>query len=147
MTNEKYLRTCPIEEFARLIVQEKTRQIFDYDWDENLIDTGFVEDYFVTGDGEEYGDYDEAVSHQINWLLQDRGDVSNHAFMTNSDIQAYSKIIFKRHPELRFLQLMYIAAKNGGWKNDDIFYCPDDVLIAGLKKIVDDINDTTEVFK
>ena len=57
--------------------------------------------------------------------------------MLNRYIQAYSKLILELHPELRFLQLMSIAAKEGGWTNDDIFYCPDDILIAGLKKLVD----------
>ena len=46
-------------------------------------------------------------------------------------IQAKEKL-----PSLRFGQLISNAAEIGGWKGQDIFYCPDEVIIDGLKKII-----------
>ncbi len=48
-------------------------------------------------------------------------------------IQKYLKIVNGRCPELRVGQIMIAAARSGGWNNDDIFYCPDDVLLKGLE--------------
>lgn len=44
------------------------------------------------------------------------------------DVWAY------KHPELRITQLVYYLAKLGGWENNDIFYCPDEVILKGLQK-------------
>lgn len=41
--------------------------------------------------------------------------------------------IHKIHPELRVCQILSIAAQMTGWKNDDLFYCPDDVILKGLE--------------
>lgn len=38
------------------------------------------------------------------------------------------------YPELRFQQIMTIAAQRAGWKENDLFYCPDDVINQGLEK-------------
>lgn len=37
-------------------------------------------------------------------------------------------------PSLRFCQFISIVAYDGGWKDPDTFYCPDDVLLKGLKE-------------
>lgn len=37
------------------------------------------------------------------------------------------------YPELRFYQLIHLAAMYGGWSKNDLFYCPDDVIVRGLK--------------
>lgn len=41
--------------------------------------------------------------------------------------------IHQRWPELRVCQTMSIAAQMGGWENDDLFYCPDAVILKGLE--------------
>lgn len=43
------------------------------------------------------------------------------------------------NPELRFQQIMSIAASEAGWTNNDLFYCPDDVLIKGLSSILEEV--------
>lgn len=37
-----------------------------------------------------------------------------------------------KYPNQRIGQLISNACRIGGWKNDDPFYCPDDILLAGL---------------
>lgn len=41
--------------------------------------------------------------------------------------------IHQKHPELRVCQIMSVAAKYAGWENDDLFYCPDSVILKGLE--------------
>lgn len=47
-------------------------------------------------------------------------------------------------PELRIGQIMVSAAKLGGWKPDDIFYCPDEVLHLGFSKLLTAIYEERE---
>lgn len=42
--------------------------------------------------------------------------------------------IHKKRPELRVCQIMNIAAHTAGWENDDLFYCPDSVILRGLEE-------------
>lgn len=51
-----------------------------------------------------------------------------------NEIIKYMFIIQSRHPELRVGQIMSIAAQKGGWNNNDIFYCSNDILKAGFRK-------------
>lgn len=51
-----------------------------------------------------------------------------------NEIIKYMFIIQSRRPELRVGQIMSIAAKKGGWNNNDIFYCSNDILETGFKK-------------
>lgn len=37
------------------------------------------------------------------------------------------------YPELRFCQLLYLASVEGGFGHNDMFYCPDDIIVKGLK--------------
>lgn len=41
--------------------------------------------------------------------------------------------IHQKRQELRVCQIMSIAAHMGGWENDDLFYCPDAVILKGLE--------------
>lgn len=41
--------------------------------------------------------------------------------------------IHQKRPELRVSQIMSIAAHMGGWENNDLFYCPDAVILKGLE--------------
>lgn len=41
--------------------------------------------------------------------------------------------IHQKRPELRVCQIMSIAAQMGGWGNDDLFYCPNEVILKGLE--------------
>lgn len=54
-------------------------------------------------------------------------------------IESLLSCISKRSPELRIGQTMVIAAKKGGWNQDDIFYCPDDILLKGLQILSDEV--------
>lgn len=50
--------------------------------------------------------------------------------------------IHKLQPELRFQQIMSIAAKYGGWKNNyDLFYCPDSVIAEGLSLFLQEVKE------
>lgn len=42
----------------------------------------------------------------------------------------------KKYPEWRMGQVLSNAAKAGGWKEFDIFFCQDEKIIEGLKKIL-----------
>lgn len=42
------------------------------------------------------------------------------------------------HPELRVGQILSNAAHKGGWKDNDIFYCPDDTLKRGLVMMIEE---------
>ena len=46
------------------------------------------------------------------------------------------KLAHQAHPEMRICQLIFFAAKVGGWNNDDVFYCSDETLIRGLEQIL-----------
>lgn len=41
--------------------------------------------------------------------------------------------INQNNPELRLCQILSIAAKEAGWKDNDLFYLEDKQLIEGLK--------------
>lgn len=42
-------------------------------------------------------------------------------------------VIKQNNPELRLCQILSIAAKKAGWKDNDLFYLEDKQLIEGLK--------------
>lgn len=52
--------------------------------------------------------------------------------MKKEDITGIIAIVQSEYPHLRLGQLLVCAANYGGWTQDDIFYCPDDILKAGL---------------
>jgi hypothetical protein len=41
-------------------------------------------------------------------------------------------------PELRLGQLIVVAARKGGWIDDDVFNCPDATMAAGLKIFIEE---------
>lgn len=51
-----------------------------------------------------------------------------------------TRTIKNLHPQLRYQQIMSIAASKGGWDNKDLFYCPDEVLLKGLNKLIEEEN-------
>lgn len=64
------------------------------------------------------------------------------ATKSNEDIAACYLLTMKiiaKHPELRFQQIMSIAAHKAGWKQDDLFYCPNDVIIKGLDLLLQEV--------
>lgn len=65
--------------------------------------------------------------------------------MNNIKIKLLIQAAREQYPELRLGQLLTDAAKAGGWKNQDIFYCPDDVIADGLKKMLDLHNSKEEL--
>ena len=42
------------------------------------------------------------------------------------------RVIYQNHPELRLQQIITIAAQKAGWKDNDLFYCPDATIKQGL---------------
>lgn len=50
------------------------------------------------------------------------------------EIINYVRAIHQTHPELRFQQIIHIAADKAGWNSNDLFYCEDSVIKAGLEK-------------
>lgn len=42
------------------------------------------------------------------------------------------------HPELRFQQIMTIAAQKAGWKDNDLFYCPNEIIEKGLAILLEE---------
>lgn len=55
--------------------------------------------------------------------------------MSEEIINLVNKLKIK-HPELRIGQIMIISAKKGGWTTDDIFYCPNEIILKGLKNML-----------
>lgn len=49
------------------------------------------------------------------------------------------RAIHQIHPELRFQQIIYIAANKAGWNGDDLFYCEDSIIKAGFEKWLGEI--------
>ena len=56
------------------------------------------------------------------------------------EIFELAKVVHTIYPMLRFQQMMSIAAQKAGWKENDLFYCPDDVIVSGLKFMLNDKN-------
>lgn len=51
-------------------------------------------------------------------------------------IHSMLQYILQEHPELRYAQIIFIAAQYGEWNDNDVFYCPDDILYRGLKQFI-----------
>lgn len=49
-------------------------------------------------------------------------------------------VAITEHPELRIGQMLTNAAKCEEWKDNDIFYIPDETLLSGLEKFLEDFN-------
>lgn len=56
------------------------------------------------------------------------------------EILSLVKVVNAIYPMLRFQQMMSIAAQKAGWKENDLFYCPDDIIASGLKLMLNDKN-------
>lgn len=69
-TNREWISNLPINRLAELLVYCIQEPDWDYDYDENLYQSGFT-DVFITSDGEKFQCYDEAIDHEIWWLKQE----------------------------------------------------------------------------
>lgn len=56
-----------------------------------------------------------------------------------AEINMYLSYLRNHYPELRVGQIIVNAASKGGWSQNDIFYCPDNVLLNGLKLLCDEV--------
>lgn len=56
------------------------------------------------------------------------------------EILNLTNVVHAIYPMLRFQQIMSIAAQKAGWKDNDLFYCPDDIIVSGLKLMINDKN-------
>lgn len=54
------------------------------------------------------------------------------------EVLSLAKVASVIYPMLRFQQMMSIAAQKAGWKDNDLFYCPDDTIIKGLKLMLEE---------
>lgn len=70
MTNRRYLESLADYDFAVLLVESCVGKTVDYDRDDNPVETFY--DIWITSDGENFDDYDEAVEHEVWWLRQYR---------------------------------------------------------------------------
>lgn len=64
--------------------------------------------------------FDEGYKESINLMIKD---------------------IISTYPELRYGQIISIAARYGGWEGNnwgskDIFYCPDEIIYKGLQRLI-----------
>lgn len=48
------------------------------------------------------------------------------------------RVINQIHPELRFNQIMTIAARKAGWEDNDLFYCPNSTIEKGLSMLLEE---------
>lgn len=77
MTNFEYLTNKEnIRELAKNLINIRTEEDIDYDWDENPYVIGLNE-YLVCSDGYEIwyleeNDWEEVIEHEIKWLLKER---------------------------------------------------------------------------
>lgn len=55
------------------------------------------------------------------------------------DISRYIKLYHDIFPMLRYTQIVSNAAKAGGWNNNDVFYCPDETLLRGLRILLEKV--------
>lgn len=64
-----------ISELASVLIKHCFYEDFDYDYDDNIYSTGILENY-VCSDGEifDYDCFDEALVHEIKWLLSESID-------------------------------------------------------------------------
>lgn len=69
MTNAEYLfYYAGFKELARHMVHIQTEDIYDYDHEDNLEDTGWDEIWYVTPDNDRFQDENEAINHTVEWL-------------------------------------------------------------------------------
>lgn len=54
-------------------------------------------------------------------------------------IFAKIRVINQEHPALRFQQIMSIAAMKAGWSQNDLFYCPNEIIEKGLDLMMSEI--------
>lgn len=77
MTNLEYLtKKENIKELAKNLISIRIEEDIDYDWDEEPYVAGY-NGYLVCSDGYEVwyfneNDLDEAIEHEIEWLLKER---------------------------------------------------------------------------
>lgn len=70
-TNEYAIRNLwPAKKLAAALISYRTEDDWDYDCNDELYVCGSY-DVFTTSDGEEFGDFDEAVDHELWWMTQE----------------------------------------------------------------------------
>ena len=70
MTNIEYIKSLDIRQLAELLVQCDHEEEYEYDWDEEPYFWD-LQNIYRTSDGEEYGDFEDAVEHEEWWLKQE----------------------------------------------------------------------------
>ena len=69
MTNYEHIRKMTIEEMAEDRIHLSLEEVFDYDYEENLIMS--TARFFKTSDGEEFDIYEDALEHEVDWLKRE----------------------------------------------------------------------------
>lgn len=69
MTNYEHIRKMTIEEMAEDRIHLSLEEVFDYDYEENLIMS--TDRFFKTSDGEEFDIYEDALEHEVDWLKRE----------------------------------------------------------------------------
>lgn len=72
MTNEQCIRSLSRKDLASILIEESTREDWDYDYEEEPFLRG-CKTIFRTSDGVEFDEYsfDDAVEHECWWLQQE----------------------------------------------------------------------------
>lgn len=45
----------------------------------------------------------------------------------------YLKVFWHKYPDMRLCQLLHLIASRSGWKNNDLYYLEDDVVLKYIK--------------
>ena len=72
-SNRRWLNGLSNREFAKHTINCSQIQDYDYDYDDNLVESGMI-DVYTTTDGTVFYEYEEALNHETWWLNQERPD-------------------------------------------------------------------------
>lgn len=75
-SNRRYINNLINRRLAELLINSSTIQDYDYDYDDNLVESGEI-DIYTTSDGTTFYDYEEAVDHETRWLDEPHKESTN----------------------------------------------------------------------
>lgn len=72
-SNRRWINSLTNHELAKHLINTSTAPDYDYDYDDNLVESGTI-DIYTTTDGTVFYDYEEAVDYETRWLYKERPD-------------------------------------------------------------------------
>ena len=70
-SNRRWINSLTNHELAKHLINTSTIPDYDYDYDDNLVESGTIDTYTTT-DGTVFYDYEEAVDYETRWLYKER---------------------------------------------------------------------------